>query len=60
MFNGFMHFNYSKCTNFLNVKLAIFLNGTDSLNPHMYQRFSIYRSTGIQDHGLNIEKLTQY
>ena len=26
----------------------------------MYRRFSIYRSTRIQDHDLNIEKLTQY
>lgn len=25
-----------------------------------YRRFLIYRSTGIQDRGLNIEKLTQY
>ena len=54
MSNDIKH-HVDKCLGNLNDKEKMIL----TINT-LYRRFSIYRSTGIQDHGLNIEKLPQY
>ena len=52
--------SFAKSATFVIICLNVVEKLHTSLHGHSYRRSTIYRSTRMQDHGLNNVKLTQY